>query len=283
VEQIYCLREYAAIILLLGVCKHNFGTKLQAIVFLIGAMKNFSLDALFSSPPANLPRASTPTTIPSPLPTATRTPIPVTYTPQPTPTIEFTPTAFPRFFTDEFDTSLTGWDILQAGSEGTPTIKNENSSLILQMDAPYNWVYAIYGAQDYGDIRVDALFTNQAGSPASIGLVCRYSETEGWLEYNVSTDGTYSLLYGNWLASGIADYFPVMDGSSKLIQPSEAAQEIGMICSGMTVSLLVNQTVVRNIDVSRYELTGGKVGITASAFENAPVVAAFNWVRVSEP
>lgn len=228
---------------------------------------------------------STPTAIPPLLPTATQTLIPVTDTPQPTAsqTPEFTPTPLPRFFTDEFDTSLTGWDILQAGSEATPTIRNENSSLILQMDTPYNWVYAVYGAQDYGDIRVDALFTNQAGSPASIGLVCRYSETEGWLEYNVSTDGTYSLLYGNWLASGIADYFPVMDGSSNLIQPSGAAQEIGMICSGMTVSLLVNQTVVRNIDVSRYELTVGKVGITASAFENVPVVAAFNWVRVSEP
>jgi hypothetical protein len=214
-------------------------------------------------PAANAP---TPTAMPSPLATATQTSIPFTDTPQPTPTPEFTPTPLPRFFTDEFDTSPAGWDILQAGSEATPTIRNENSHLILQMDAPYNWVYAVYGAQDYGDIRVDTLFTNQAGSPASIGLVCRYSETEGWLEYNVSTDGTYSLLYGTWLANGIADYFPIMDGSSNLIQPSGAAQEIGMICSGTTVSLLVNQTVIRNIDVSRYELTSGKVGITASAF-----------------
>jgi hypothetical protein len=214
---------------------------------------------------------------------ATQTTIPVTDTPQPTLTPEFTPTPLPRFFTDEFDVSPAGWDILQAGSEATPTIRNENSHLILQMDAPYNWVYAVYGAQDYGDIRVDAQFTNQAGSPASIGLVCRYSETHGWLEYNVSTDGTYSLLYGNWLASGIADYFPIMDGGSNLIQPSGATQEVGMVCSGTTVSLLVDQTVIRNIDVSRYELTNGKVGITASAFENAPVVAAFNWVKVSEP
>jgi hypothetical protein len=229
------------------------------------------------------PRMTTPTTTPSPLPTATQTAIPVTNTPQPTPTPEFTPTPLPRFFTDEFDTPLAGWNILQTGSEATPAIRNENSHLILQMDAPYNWVYAVYGAQDYEDIRVDALFTNQAGSPASIGLVCRYSESEGWLEYNVSTDGTYSLLYGNWLADGIADYFPVMDGSSNLIQPSGAAQEIGMVCSGTTVSLLVNQTVIRNIDVSRYELTNGKIGLTASSFENAPVVAAFNWVKVSEP
>ena len=231
--------------------------------------------------PAVNPPTSTATLPPSA--TATQTLIPVTDTPQPTATPEFTPTPLPRFFTDEFDTSLTGWDILQAGSEATPGIRNENSHLILQMDAPYNWVYAVYDAQDYGDIRLDALFTNQAGSPASIGLVCRYSETEGWLEYNVSTDGTYNLLYGSWLGDGIANYLPITDGSSNLIQPSGAAQEIGLICSGTTASLLVNQTVVRNIDVSRYELTNGKVGITASSFENVPVVAAFNWVRVSEP
>jgi hypothetical protein len=248
-------------------------------------MKKHLLIACFTLITACQPAASVPTSTvtPPPLPTATQTLIPVTDTPQPTPTPEFTPTPLPRFFTDEFDAPLGGWDILQAGSEATPSIRNENSSLILQMDAPYNWVYAVYGAQEYEDIRVDALFTNQAGSPASIGLVCRYSETEGWLEYNVSTDGTYSLLYGTWLASGIADYFPIMDGGSNLIQPSGAAQEIGMICSGTTVSLSVNQTVIRNIDVSRYELTNGKVGITASAFENVPVVAAFNWVRVSEP
>jgi hypothetical protein len=252
---------------------------------LISAMKKLFVIACFILITACQPAGSVPTSTatPPPLPTATQTLIPVTDTPRPTPTPEFTPTPLPRFFIDEFDAPPAGWDILQAGSEGTPTIRNENSHLILQMDAPYNWVYAVYGAHDYGDIRVDTLFTNQAGSPASIGLVCRYSETEGWLEYNVSTDGTYSLLYGTWLASGIADYFPIIDGSSNLIQPSGAAQEIGMLCSGTTVSLLVNQTVVRNVDVSRYELTNGKVGITASSFENTPVIAAFNWVNVSEP
>jgi hypothetical protein len=230
-------------------------------------------------------RAATPTPVAPLFPTATLTPtsIPATDTPQPTPTIAFTATPFPRFFTDEFDGSLAGWVILQAGSEATPNIRNENSNLILQMDAPYTWLYAIYGAQDYEDIRIDAQFANQAGSPASIGLTCRYSEADGWFEYNISTDGTYNLLYGKWLASGIADYFPITDGSSKLIQPSGAIQEIGLICSGTTLSLFVNQTLLRNIDASRYELMSGKVGITASSFENAPVAAAFNWVKLSEP
>ncbi len=151
------------------------------------------------------------------------------------------------------------------------------------MDTPYTWAYAVYAAQEYADVRIDARFTNQAGSPASIGLICRYSETDGWLEYNVYSDGTYSVLYGQWLANGIADYLPVLSSSSSAILPSGSSQEIGLICSGTTLSLLIDQTIIRNVDVSRFELAGGKVGITASSFENTPVIAAFDWMKVSEP
>ncbi|HSB00841.1 MAG TPA: hypothetical protein VLE49_09335 [Anaerolineales bacterium] len=226
-----------------------------------------------------------PTSVTSLFPTATLPPtlVPVAVTPQLTPTLEFTATPFPRFFTDEFDASLAGWVILQAGNDAAPNVKTEDSKLILQMDSPYTWAYALYGAQDYEDIRIEARFANQASSPASIGLICRYSETDGWLEYNVSTDGTYNVLYGKWLASGIADYRPIVSGSSSAIQPSGASQGIGLICSGTTLSFLIDQSIIRSIDISRYELAEGKVGIAAASFENAPVVAAFDWVKVSEP
>ncbi len=231
--------------------------------------------------------AATPTPVAPLFPTATLpaspTPIPVTNTPAPTPTLELTATSLPRLFTNEFDSSLAGWVILQAGNEATPNIKTENSNLILQMDSPFTWVYAVYGAQDYENIRVDAKFANQGGSPASIGLICRYSESDGWLEYNVSTDGAYNVLYGKWLSSGIADYLPILSASSNVIQPSGASQEIGLTCSDTTLSLFINQTLIRRVDISSYEVATGKVGITASSFENTPVIAAFDWVKVGEP
>jgi len=151
------------------------------------------------------------------------------------------------------------------------------------MDSPFTWAYAVYDPQEYEDVRMDARFTNQAGSPASIGLICRYSEADGWLEYNVNSDGTYNVLYGQWLASGIANYLPVLSSASNAIQPSGTSQEIGLICSGTTLSLFIDQTLIRNVDVSRFTLTTGKIGITASSFENIPVIAAFDWVSVSEP
>ena len=231
------------------------------------------------------PATDAPTLVAPLFPTATvpPTPVPATVTPQPTTTLELTPTPLPRLFTSEFDSSLAGWVILQAGSDTVPNIKTENSSLLLQIDSLYTWVYAIYGPQDYEDIRIDAQFENQAGSPSAIGLICHYSEADGWLEYNVSTDGTYNVLYGQWLSTGIADYLPILSESSREIQPSGASQEIGLVCSDTTVSLFINQTLIRNVDVSRYALTEGKVGITVSSFENTPVTAAFDWVKVSEP
>lgn len=226
---------------------------------------------------------ATPTALPSPTATIPPTPTPVTETPAPIPTLAPSPTPFPRFFTNEFDSPLVDWSVLQAGNDFVPNIKTENSSLLLQMDSPYSWSYAVYGAQTYANVRIDAQFENRAGSPSSVGLLCRYSEENGWFEYNVSTDGIYNLLYGSWLTVGIADYLPITDGSSNLIQPSGATQQIGLLCSETTVTLLINETIIRSVDVARYELTEGNVGVTAASSENTPIIAALNWVKVSEP
>jgi len=232
-------------------------------------------------------QTATATPVPSPSSTATlpatQTTIPATHTPEPTATLALSPTPFPRFFTNEFDSPLVDWAILQAGNDFVPNIKTENSSLILQMDSPYSWAYAVYGAQTYGNVRIDAQFENRAGSPSSVGLLCRYSEENGWFEYNVSTDGTYNLLYGSWLSVGIADYLPITDGSSNLIQPSGAPQLIGLTCSDTALALYINDTIIRNVDVTNYGLTEGKVGVTASSFENTPVVVVLERVIVSEP
>lgn len=225
---------------------------------------------------------------PSPLPTATvpassPTPIPATATPELTSTPEPTPTPLPRFFTQEFDLSLAGWIILQAGNEALPNVSLENSTLRLQMDAPYSWLYGIYGAEDYSDVYIEAEYINSALSPASAGLVCRYSETNGWLEYNVLTDGSYNVLYGKWLDTGIADYLPILDGISREVKQSGDIQQIALTCTGTTLYLHINGTIVRSVNVSSYDLPPGKVGVSASSFENVPVIAAFNWVTVREP
>jgi hypothetical protein len=232
-------------------------------------------------------QSATPTPEPSLFSTATppasRTPLPDTPTPDPTPTFEPSLTPLPRFFTNEFDSSLAGWVILQAGNESVPNVTTENGALLLQMDTPFTWLYTLYGAEDYADIHIETQFQNRAGTPASVGLVCRYGEEQGWFEFNVSTDGAYNILYGKWLTVGIAEYLPVTDdGSSTLIQPSGATQTVGLTCEENILSLYVDDVLLRRVDAGRFELDEGKVGITASSFQNTPIAAAFDWVQVSE-
>jgi hypothetical protein len=179
--------------------------------------------------------------------------------------------------------SLAGWVILQAGNEALPNVSLENSTLRLQMDSPYTWLYALYGSEDYSDVYIETEYVNSALSPASAGLICRYSETDGWFEYNVSTDGSYNVLYGKWLDSGIADYLPILDGTSREVKQSGDLQQIALTCTGTTLYLHINGTIVRSANVSSYDLLPGKVGVTAASFENVPVIAAFNWVTVREP
>jgi hypothetical protein len=244
-------------------------------IILIGCLTLIS--ACQTATPTPEPSLFPPTTLP-----ASPTPIPDTPTPEPTFTPELTSTPLPRLFTNQFDTNLAGWVILQAGNEAVPVVSTENSVLRLQMDSPYTWLYAIYGAFDYANVYVEAQYINSALTPASAGLICRYSETDGWLEYNVSTDGSYNVLYGQWLDTGIADYLPIIDGLYDNVKQSGELQQIGMNCADTTVRLYINSIIIRSVDVSSYDPDTGKVGITTSSYENTPVVVLFDTVTVGE-
>jgi hypothetical protein len=231
-------------------------------------------------------QTATPTPEPSILPTetipASPTPVPASPTPEPTLTPEPTPTPLPRLFTDGFDSSLAGWVTLQAGNDSAPVVSTESSTLRIEMDSPYSWLYALYSAFDYADVYIETQYTNSALTPASAGLICRYSETDGWLEFNVSTDGSYNVLYGQWLDTGIADYLPIIDGLYNDVKQSGELQQIGLNCADTSVRLYINGVIIRSVDVSSYELGAGKVGITASSYETTPVVVVFDSVTVDE-
>ena len=99
----------------------------------------------------------------------------------------------------------------------------------------------------------------------------------------MTSDGSYNLLYGKWLTSGVADYLPIVDGVSNAVPQSGMELQIGLLCSGTTATLLINDTVIRNADVSRFELATGRVGLAASSYENTPVIVSFDWFKVSQP
>lgn len=220
---------------------------------------------------------STPTTaahIPPAPATAT-----LTFTPPPT--VAAPPTPVPLFFTEEFNTDLGSWASFQTGGAQSPTVKLENDFLRVDFSSPNTWYYAIHNAHEYSNIFISAKFS---GTPSgSLGLICDYSESNGWYEFNLASDGIYSVLFGQWLAAGIAQYTPIATDTTEYLQAGSLDHEIGLTCQKNILLLHINGKLFRKLDVTRYGLTEGRIGINAASFDETPMIATFDWVKVNEP
>lgn len=213
---------------------------------------------------------------------ATQTPPPpatATLTFTPTPTLP--PTPVPLFFTEEFNTDLGAWVSFQTGGAESPNVNLENDLLRIDFSSPNTWYYAIHNAHEYTNVFVSAKFS---GTPSgSIGVICDYSESNGWYEFNLASDGTYSVLFGQWLAEGIAQYTPIAIDTTEYLKAGNLDHEIGLTCQGNILLLHINGKLFRKLDVTRYGLTAGRIGINASSFDEIPAIAIFDWVTVNEP
>lgn len=228
---------------------------------------------------------------PSPAPeaTATRvipTTVPATVTPTVVPFPTATVTSLPpeRYFTEEFDTTPVYWSTLYAsGDPGRVDILNSGSTLTFELYSPNAWLYAIYGAFEYDSVHIETLVENLGSDLNAMGLVCNYEEQNGWYEFNISTDSTYNVLYGQWIAEGIARYTPILNDTSDRIATGNAINEMGLDCYENILQLYINDKLIRKLNVEHIGLASGKVGLSLGSFEEAPVILSFDWVEVSEP
>jgi hypothetical protein len=219
--------------------------------------------------------------LPSPTATTQIPPAPATATLTIVPAPTFTPTPVPLFFTEEFNTDMGAWIFFQTGGAQAPTIKLENDLFRIDFPSPNTWVYAIHNAHEYSNVFVSAKFS---GTPSgSIGVICDYSESNGWYEFNLASDGTYNVLFGQWLAEGVTQYTPIATDRSEYLQAGNLNYEIGLTCTENLLLLYINEKLFRKLDVTRYGLSAGKIGINASSFDETPMTATFDWIKVGKP
>src|SRR5512138_351622 len=113
-----------------------------------------------------------------------------------------TPPPAPRLFTETFDGPLPHWAFQQAGSgEAADLPVVRDGFLVFDLTAPNQWAYAVYGGPAYADVAIEAQVQNRTSGDGGAGVVCRYDKDTGWYELNVFADGTYQLLFGQWLSS----------------------------------------------------------------------------------
>jgi len=219
-------------------------------------------------------------------PATKSTPLPPTQTvvPSPEATATLQPTATlvpaPRDFTESFDSSSSYWTTFGTNNV-VPDVQLQNGFLVFNLTQSNDWADSIYNAQNYQDVRVDAQVEVRAGDDGAVGVVCRYSQANGWYEFNIYADQTYMLMYGQWLSPGIARYTPLHRTGSEKIKVG--ANQIGLVCQGDTLTPYINNVRMIVYEDNKVGLTHGNIGLTASSFTDVPFVAAFDWVKVSEP
>ncbi|MBP6179031.1 MAG: hypothetical protein KA473_11180 [Anaerolineales bacterium] len=231
-----------------------------------------------SAPAATQAESAPQTTSQTPPPPATATSIP---TLTPVPTASPTSTPVPMFFTEDFNADLGAWASFQTGGAQPALVGLENDLLRIDFASPDTWYYAIHNAHEYSSVNISAKFFGTASG--SIGVVCNYSETNGWYEFNLASDGTYSVLLGQWLSPEIAQYTPIVSDTTEYLQAGILDHEVGLTCQDNLLFLFINGKLFRKLDVSHIGLAGGKVGISAASYADIPMTATFDWVQVSEP
>lgn len=229
-----------------------------------------------ATPPPMLvtPPTATATLPPTPVPEPSIPTIP------PAPTISPSPEPPPLYFTEEFDFPSAYWDFFQTGGTLPPSALFENGMLRIDIPSADTWWMGIHNVHTYADVFVRAKAA--VGAPGSMGLVCRYSETNGWYEFNVASDGAYNALYGQRLAPEVAKYIPLIPTGAGRLDPASPNYEIGLSCRENFLNLYVNGALIRRVDVANFGLTDGNIGVTASSFGEAPMIVLFEWVRVGE-
>jgi hypothetical protein len=229
-------------------------------------------------PPAAVeqPSTNTPRLSPPPLSTSTVSPSPAPPT--------ATPTLAPaeRLFTEEFEGAAPFWQYVQAGGrDGALEADAGGGSVRLNLAAPNVWALAVYEPQAYADVRVDAQVDLGTSGEGAAGLICRHDPAAGWYEFNIYADNTYAILFGQWLAEGVARYTPLVISESEAIR--QGANEIGLACEGDVLTPYINGVQIRRRQESLHVLHEGQVGVSAASFETAPLVIVVDWVRVGNP
>ncbi len=214
-------------------------------------------------------------------PEATDTPAGPTATATPLPTPTTRPLA-PRDFEETFNGKPIYWGFLAVDngqSYAGPSV--EDGFLVFGLPSPNQWAYGLYNSPVYNNVLIEAELQMRTAGDGAAGLVCRYDEKNGWYEFNIFADQSYQLLFGQWLAPGLARYTPLYQGKSEAIKGD--TNQIGLDCQGNSLTPIVNGARLKSWPEMKFGLEKGRVGLSASSFMDAPFAIAFDWVRVSEP
>jgi hypothetical protein len=260
---------------------------LKPFIFVLVVMAMVSLACLGSS--------ETPAPEPPP---ATEVPPQPEEPAQPEPT-EPEPTEPPQaeaqdFFTEEFEGGNENWSFFVVdGSKNVPefaddkleesSLYTEDGLLIFDLVGEYQWVYAFYDPYEYNNVRLEVSAENRGVNDNNISLICRYTENEGWYEFNIANNGLYWIYHAIVNPEGRVIYSKLADGGSNKVKQGKEVNTYAVTCEERTLTLYINGNETRQLDDNRFVLRDGQVGISVSSFNVLPVNVEIDYIDISEP
>lgn len=254
-----------------------------SLVLIVGLACSFGADP--GGNPTSAPQPTAVQVIPTTVPPTEAPPEPTDVPPTEEPAV---PQA-QQFFTEEFDTSLSGdWDILTVtdSSDADPdkvTVEAEDGRLVWNFDSEFVYYYLFYSAFDYEDVRVDVRADNRGRNNNNVSLICRYDPDVGWYEFNIANSGIYDIYFAEINSSGNIGYNRVANGGSNAINQGMDVNEYAITCQGDELTLFINGEEEISIAERRYGLRSGQVGMSVSSFNVLPILVEMDWFQISEP
>ena len=229
-----------------------------------------------------VPPTATATDIP--LPTATDIPLP-TATTAPLPTATTAPQTedvyeAPAYFIEEFEGDLNSWTYFLIGNDTDWDLYADGGYLVFDLNDNDQYVYILYDEYTYSSVRIDVLADNRGKNSNYVSLVCNYSDSYGWYEYNISNNGLYELYVYSEFDGG---YIPIDSGGSININMGRAENEYTMICNGNQMALYINGYLENQHTDPTYNLREGQVGFGVSSLDVTPINVLVDYFAISQP
>jgi len=203
-----------------------------------------------------------------------------------------------KYFQEDFKGNLNNWSqfvvngskypdtppLLVKDTFGKMSVGVKDDYLVFDLESKGQWAYALYDPQEYDDVRIDVSVENRTEASNDISLICRYSPDQGWYEFSIEKTGKYALFYGQVETDGTTlIYSKLLDGAYSKFKTGKDTNELGLSCSGRTLTLFINGNQVKQYDDNQYVLKKGKIGVSAASANDTPVIVGFDWVKVSQP
>ena len=199
-----------------------------------------------------------------------------------------------EFFTEEFEEGNENWSYFVVdGSKNVPefvdddledsSLYTEDGLLIFDLVGKYQWVYAFYDPYEYKNVSLEVVAENRGVNNNNVSLICRYTEDEGWYEFNIANNGLYWIYHAIVNPEGRVIYSKLADGGSNKVNQGKEVNTYAITCEERTLTMYINGNETRQLDDNNFVLRGGQVGISVSSFDFLPVDVEIQSVTISEP